>query len=243
MVIKTIVTTDMIDVIAQKNQISCYNVLTGFKWIAELIKEKEGKEEYIIGGEESYGLMIGSQIRDKDAVSAVALICEMAAVEKNKGRSLYTRLLELYAQYGYFQEDLISITRKGMNGQQEIAQMMEDYRTNPPVELGGSKVTQLLDYQKQVRTILASGKTEPIKPSKIKRTSVYYRRRKQGKCTAFRHGAKNKILFQCTGPTGKRRKVSTSPVKSKGKNSKNQAGTEIVLSSFTNYKNKLTVFS
>jgi phosphoglucomutase len=161
MVIKTIVTTDMIDVIAQKNQINCYNVLTGFKWIAELIKEKEGKEEYIIGGEESYGLMIGSQIRDKDAVSAVALICEMAAVEKNKGRSLYTRLLELYAQYGYFQEDLISITRKGMNGQQEIAQMMEDYRTNPPVELGGSKVTQLLDYQKQVRTILATGKTEP----------------------------------------------------------------------------------
>src|ERR1700759_4409298 len=85
MVIKTIVTTDLIDIIAEKNNVACYNVLTGFKWIAELIKEKEGKENYIIGGEESYGLMIGSQIRDKDAVSAVAILCEMAAVEKDKG--------------------------------------------------------------------------------------------------------------------------------------------------------------
>ena len=89
MVIKTIVTTEMIEAIAKANGVSCYSVLTGFKWISKMIKEKEGKEKYIIGGEESFGLMIGDKVRDKDAVSAVALSCEMAAYEKNKGRSLY----------------------------------------------------------------------------------------------------------------------------------------------------------
>ena len=163
MVVKTIVTTDMIDRFAAANQVKCYNVLTGFKWIAELIKEKEATEHYVIGGEESYGLMIGSQLRDKDAVSAVAILCEMAAYEKNKGRSLYQKLLELYQQYGYYQEDLISITKKGRNGQQEIAEMMERFRKNPPKELGGKKVVELLDYQKQVKTFLADGKTETIK--------------------------------------------------------------------------------
>lgn len=163
MVVKTIVTTNLIDVIAERSGVKCYNVLTGFKWIAELIKEKEGKENYVIGGEESYGLMIGSQIRDKDAVSAVCILCEMAAYEKNKGRSLYEKLLDLYLQYGYYQEDLVSITKKGMNGQQEIAQMMEEFRSNPPKELAGSKVIELLDYQKQLKTDLQSGNTEPIK--------------------------------------------------------------------------------
>jgi phosphoglucomutase len=162
MVVKTIVTTNLIDVIAQRNGVNCYNVLTGFKWIAELIKEKEGTENYVIGGEESYGLMIGSQIRDKDAVSAVCILCEMAAYEKNKGRSLYEKLLDLYLQYGYYQEDLISITKKGMNGQQEIAQMMEDFRSNPPKVLAGSKVVELLDYQKQTKTNLQTGNTEQI---------------------------------------------------------------------------------
>jgi phosphoglucomutase len=162
MVIKTIVTTDMIDVIAKANGVKCYNVLTGFKWIAEKIREKEGQENYTIGGEESYGLMIGSQIRDKDAISAVAILCEMAAYEKSKGRSLYQKLLSLYQQYGFYLEDLISITKKGMNGQQEIAAMMEGYRKDPPKMLGGSKVIQLLDYEKQVSTEIATGTTTPI---------------------------------------------------------------------------------
>ena len=100
MVIKTIVTTNLIDEIAAHNEVECYNTLTGFKYIAELIKEKEGRKNYIIGGEESYGLMIGSQIRDKDAVSAVALLCEMAAYEKDKGRGLYEKLIDLYVEYG-----------------------------------------------------------------------------------------------------------------------------------------------
>lgn len=147
MVVKTIVTTDMIDNIAAGNHIKCYNVLTGFKWIAELIKEKEATENYVIGGEESYGLMIGSQLRDKDAVSAVAFLCEMAAYEKDKGRTLYDKLIDLYVKYGFFKEHLISITKKGMNGQKEIAEMMETYRKNPPKTINGSPVVKLLDYE------------------------------------------------------------------------------------------------
>jgi phosphoglucomutase len=162
MVVKTIVTTDMIDAIAKANGVNCYNVLTGFKWIAELVKEKEGKENYIIGGEESYGLMIGSQIRDKDAISAVAIICEMAAYERSRGRSLYQKLIDLYKIHGFYLEDLISITKKGMNGQQEIAEMMEGFRKDPPVQLAGSRVVELLDYQKQVRTDLLTGNTSKI---------------------------------------------------------------------------------
>src|SRR5205823_12216104 len=131
-------------------------------WIAELIKEKEDNGSYVIGGEESYGLMIGSQLRDKDAVSAVAFLSEMAAYEKNKGRSLFEKLLDLYKEYGYFREELLSLTKKGRNGQQEIADMMEQFRKNPPKELAGSKVAELLDYQKQIKTDLQTGKTEQI---------------------------------------------------------------------------------
>jgi phosphoglucomutase len=156
-VVKTIVTTDMIDIIAASSKIKCYNVLTGFKWIAELIKEKEATENYVIGGEESYGLMIGNQLRDKDAVSAVALLCEMAAFEKNNGQSLFSKLIALYVQHGLFREHLISITKKGMDGQQQIAAMMEKYRTNPPSQLGGVKVSSLMDYEKQEAKDLTTG--------------------------------------------------------------------------------------
>jgi phosphoglucomutase len=162
MVVKTIVTTNMIDVIAERSGVKCYNVLTGFKWIAELIKEKEVAENYVVGGEESYGLMIGSQLRDKDAVSAVAILCEMAAYEKKEGKSLYQKMLDLYLKYGYYQEDLISITKKGRNGQQEIADMMEGFRAAPPSELAGSRVVQLLDYELQVKTDLITGTREAI---------------------------------------------------------------------------------
>jgi phosphoglucomutase len=158
MVIKTIVTTNMIDDIAKANGVNCYNVLTGFKWIAELIKEKEGKENYIVGGEESYGLMIGSQLRDKDAISAVALLCEMAAYEKDKGRSLYQKLIELYVQYGFYKEHLISITKKGMDGQQQIAAMMEGYRSNPPATINGVAVAEVLDYELRKGKNLQTGK-------------------------------------------------------------------------------------
>jgi len=162
MVIKTIVTTYMIDAIAEKNNVACYNVLTGFKWIAELIKEKEGKENYIIGGEESFGLMVGDKLRDKDAVSAVAFLCEMAAYEKNKGVALYDKLIDLYIEYGFFYEELISLTKKGMRGQEEIAEMMQSYRDNPPTHINNSPVLEILDYDIQQGKNLKSGETWKI---------------------------------------------------------------------------------
>ena len=162
MVITTIVTTAMINEVAKQNNVNCYNVLTGFKWVAELVKEKEGKENYIIGGEESFGLMIGDQIRDKDAVSAVAILCEMAAYEKAKGSTLFDKLIELYVQYGFYYENLISITKKGMNGKAEIAKMMEDYRQSPPTMIDGEAVTTLLDYELQVGKNLTTGETWKI---------------------------------------------------------------------------------
>lgn len=157
MVVKTIVTTDMIDIIASRNNINCYSVLTGFKWIAELIKSKEATENYVIGGEESYGLMIGNQLRDKDAVSAVAILCEMAAYEKEAGKTLFSKLVELYLQYGLFREHLISITKKGRDGQAQIAAMMEQYRSAPPSTLGGVKVVGLYDYEKKEAKDLNNG--------------------------------------------------------------------------------------
>ena len=162
MVIKTIVTSQMIDTIAKANGVGCYNVLTGFKWISKLIREKEGKENYIIGGEESFGLMIGDKIRDKDGISAVALSCEMAAYEKDKNRSLYDKLIDLYVQYGLYKESLVSITKKGMNGAAAIALMMEGYRKDPPTTIDGAGVTQLLDYELQVCKNLQSGESWAI---------------------------------------------------------------------------------
>ncbi len=163
MVVKTIVTTDMINRIARENNVTCYDVLTGFKWIAELIKEKESSENYIIGGEESYGLMVGSKLRDKDAVSAVAILSEMAAYEKNKGRSLFEKLIDLYVQYGFYKEHLISITKKGMRGQEEIAEMMESFRKNTPKTINRSPVVQLLDYELRKGKNPATGEEWEIK--------------------------------------------------------------------------------
>jgi phosphoglucomutase len=162
MVIKTIVTTELIDEIARRNDINCYNTLTGFKYIAELIKAKEWSENYIIGGEESYGLMIGNQVRDKDAVSAVALLCEMAAYEKDQGRTLFEKLIDLYVKYGFYKENLISLTKKGMNGQKEIADMMTAYRNRPPATINDSPVVQLLDYDTRTGRDLTTGETWDI---------------------------------------------------------------------------------
>lgn len=149
MVITTIVTTGMIDSLAKANNINCYRVLTGFKWIANMIREKEGIENYIVGGEESFGLMIGDKVRDKDAVSAVALLCEMASYEKANNSTLFDKLIDLYVQHGFYKESLISLTKKGMDGQQQIANMMENFRNNPPATINGSSVVKVLDYELQ----------------------------------------------------------------------------------------------
>ncbi|MFT4094577.1 MAG: phospho-sugar mutase [Niabella sp.] len=162
MIITTIVTTGMIDALVKNYNVACYRVLTGFKWIAELIRVKEGKENYIIGGEESFGLMIGDKIRDKDAVSAVALLCEMAAYEKEKGKTLFEKLVELYIKFGFYKEHLISITKKGMDGQQQIAAMMQEYRQNPPKAINGSKVITVLDYDSSQALNVQTGETSSI---------------------------------------------------------------------------------
>lgn len=162
MIITTIVTTGMVDAMARANNVACYRVLTGFKWIAEMIRLKEGEENYVIGGEESFGLMIGDKIRDKDAISAVALLCEMAAYEKDKGNTLFDKLVELYMKYGFYKESLISITKKGMDGQQQIAAMMQEYRNNPPQTINGSKVVQVLDYDNGIATNLQLRDVTPI---------------------------------------------------------------------------------
>ncbi len=193
MVVTTIVTTEMINQVAKINEVNCYNVLTGFKWIAELVKEKEGKENYIIGGEESFGLMIGDQIRDKDAVSAVALLCEMAAVEKSKGKTLFDKMIELYIQYGFYYENLISITKKGMNGQQEIKDMMDDYRQSPPVTIDGEAVVTLLDYELQVGRNLQTG--ESWKLNLPKSNVLQFITAKGSKISARPSGTEPKIKF------------------------------------------------
>ncbi len=145
--IKTIVTTDLISDIARSYDVNCYNTLTGFKYIAQLIRELEGKEQFIVGGEESYGYMVGDFVRDKDAIASCAMIAEMCAYAADNGQSLYDLLIEMYIKFGYYQEKLISITKKGMKGEQEIAAMMDDFRNNPPTHFAGSKVTKISDYQ------------------------------------------------------------------------------------------------
>lgn len=193
MVVKTIVTTDMIEEIASQNSVRCYSVLTGFKWIAELIKEKEGRENYIIGGEESYGLLIGDKLRDKDAVSAVGLLCEMAAYEKDKGNTLFQKLVELYRRYGFYKEHLVSITKKGMDGQAQIAAMMESFRKNPPRTLVGTPVSALLDYEKREATDLESGKVTPI--SLPKSNVLQFVLKDGSKISARPSGTEPKIKF------------------------------------------------
>lgn len=149
-VVNTIVTTDLINRIAEKMGVKCYETLTGFKYIAAIIREQEQSGNgatYIAGGEESYGYMVGDFVRDKDAVSSCAIIAEMAAVAKDQGKSLFELMLEMYKEYGFYKEELISITKKGMRGAEEIAQMMSDLRANPPKEINGSKVVELRDYK------------------------------------------------------------------------------------------------
>ncbi|GAB3017231.1 phospho-sugar mutase [Niabella terrae] len=162
MIITTIVTTGMVDDLARGNDVTCYRVLTGFKWIAEMIRLKEGSENYIVGGEESFGLMIGDRVRDKDAVSAVAILCEMAAYEKQQGRSLFDKLVELYVRYGFYKEQLISITKKGMDGQQQIAEMMKKFREHPPRQINGVPVVRILDYESSQALDLRTGDSSSI---------------------------------------------------------------------------------
>lgn len=161
-IIKTIVTTDLIDRIAQGFNVECFNVLTGFKFFAELIRENEGKKKFIGGGEESYGFLPGDYVRDKDAVASCAVAAEAAAWSKSKGKSLFDLLLDIYTEYGLYKEKLINIVRKGKEGADEIKAMMNVYRNNPPELINNSRVVKINDYEKQISSDIISGKKSKI---------------------------------------------------------------------------------
>lgn len=161
-IIKTIVTSYLIDKIAASKGIECFNTLTGFKWIGKIMTELEGKKTFLAGGEESYGLLVGEHARDKDAIVSCAMIAEMAAYYKDQGRSVYDALLDIYVEHGCYKEKLVSITKKGKSGTEEIAAMMERFRSQPPTTLGGSAVTTVIDYKASVATHLDAGTTSPV---------------------------------------------------------------------------------
>jgi len=159
---KTIVTTELVDDMARHFQIECYNTLTGFKYIAELMGQLDGKKKFIAAGEESYGYMVGDFVRDKDAVSACAFFAAMAAAAKDDGQTLYDWLLQMYVENGFYKEGLINLVRKGADGEQQIKAMMEKFRNDPPQMLAGEKIIRLLDYKTSVEKELSTGKTKPI---------------------------------------------------------------------------------
>ena len=159
-IIKTIVTSDLIEKIAEGFNVEYFNVLTGFKFFAELIRENEGTKKYIGGGEESYGFLPGDYVRDKDAVGSCALAAEVTAWAKSNDMSLFELLLDIYVKYGFYKEKLINIVRKGKEGADQIKAMMTEYRNNPPKKINNSQVVKLNDYERQVSyDILKSTKT------------------------------------------------------------------------------------
>ncbi|WP_197901536.1 phospho-sugar mutase [Rhodocytophaga rosea] len=161
-VVKTIVTTDLIDKMAASFGVECFNTLTGFKYIAGIMRDLEGKKKFIAGGEESYGYLVGDFVRDKDAITSCAMIAELVAYAKDKGISLFDMLMEVYMQYGFYYETLVSLTKKGMTGAQEIKQMMVNLRNNPPKTINGSPLLYLKDYENRMETHVPTGKTTPM---------------------------------------------------------------------------------
>jgi len=161
-IVKTIVTTEIIKQIAERNGVEMFDCFTGFKWIAAVIRENEGKKEYIGGGEESYGFLPEEFARDKDAVSSCTVMAEIAAWAKDNGKTLFELLQDIYVEYGYGKEKGISVVRKGKSGAEEIAQMMRDFRSNPPKEIAGSKVKVVKDYESLKMADLDSGKVSDL---------------------------------------------------------------------------------
>ncbi len=165
-IIKTIVTSDLLEDIAKAYNVEYFNVLTGFKYFAELIRENEGKKVYIGGGEESYGFLPGEYVRDKDAVASCALAAEATAWAKSRGKSLFELLIDIYIEYGFYKEKLINIVRKGKEGADEIKAMMRDYRNNPPKEINKSRVIKIQDYEKQISHDIVGGTKTKINLTK-----------------------------------------------------------------------------
>lgn len=192
-IVKTIVTTDLIKDIAESYGVKHYETLTGFKYIAEKIRELEGKEVYIGGGEESYGYMIGDFVRDKDGISACALIAEMAAVAKDNGQSLFEMMVEMYTRYDFYKEELVTFTKKGQRGAEEIQQMMADMRANPPQAINGSKVVEISDFKLSTRKNAVTG--EETKLTLESSNVLQYLTEDGSKISARPSGTEPKIKF------------------------------------------------
>ncbi len=205
-IVKTIVTSNLIEAVAKAKNVTYYNTLTGFKWIGQLMTQLEGKQTFIGGGEESYGYLIGDLVRDKDAVVSCAFIAEMTAFYKDKGSSLYDALLNMYVEYGLYKEELVSITKKGKTGAEDIKAMMEKFRNNPPATLGGSKVATLKDYELGVQTDLKSGEKSALE---LPKSDVLQFITEDGSIISARpSGTEPKIKFYCSVNTGLKDKAS-----------------------------------
>ncbi|MGB5393179.1 MAG: phospho-sugar mutase [Lutimonas sp.] len=189
----TIVTTDLVKKIADHYGVETKTGLTGFKWIAKMIRDVEGVEDFIGGGEESFGFMVGDFVRDKDAVSSTLLACEIAAEAKSKGSTLYDELLNLYVDHGLYKEHLISVVKKGMEGAQEINQMMVNMRQNPLLEIDGEKVRTLNDYQESTSKNFITGTKEKIDLPKS--DVLIYETEKGTRIAARPSGTEPKIKF------------------------------------------------
>jgi phosphoglucomutase len=161
-IVTTVVTTELLKDIAAAYGVECFEVLTGFKFIADVIRNHEGKKDFIIGGEESYGYLIGDFVRDKDAVSACALIAEASAFMVNQGKSLFDLLIDIYKDFSFYREQLVSVTRKGKSGAEEIRNMMVGYRTNPMKTINNSRVVRIMDYLELKQKDLVTGAEKPI---------------------------------------------------------------------------------
>ncbi len=195
-IVKTIVTSYLIDRIAESYGVECFNTLTGFKYIGELMTKFEGKKTFICGGEESYGYLIGEHVRDKDAIVSAVIIAEMAAYYKDQGSSLYEALLEMYVDHGIFREKLISITKKGKAGAEEIQQMMADFRADTPKSLGGSNVVTLIDYQSSKKKDFTTGDITPVD---LPKSNVLQFITEDGAIISARpSGTEPKIKFYCS---------------------------------------------
>lgn len=161
-IVKTIVTSELLIEMAKNYGVETFDVLTGFKYIAEIIRENEGKKKFIVGGEESYGYLIGDFVRDKDAVASCCFIAETFAWANSQGKTMYNLLAEIFTQYGFYHESLKSITKKGKSGADEIQAMMADFRKEPPKNIAGSRVVMVKDYKLSEEKNLISGESKPI---------------------------------------------------------------------------------
>jgi phosphoglucomutase len=161
-IVKTIVTSYLIDKIADSKNVECFNTLTGFKYIGQIMTQLEGQKTFISGGEESYGYLVGDHARDKDAVVSCAMIAEMVAYYKDQGTSLFDAMIDMYLEYGFYKEKLVALKKEGKQGAEEIQAMLEAFRNDTPTSLGGSKVVMFKDYKTSVSKNMLTGETEKI---------------------------------------------------------------------------------